>query len=67
MITLFEATDANSKSFGYTVKNFLEDISKSGLNLYYLEDNGTLLPATYPNREFGRLIYNFVCSKKELI
>jgi hypothetical protein len=67
MITLFEATDLNSKSFGYTVKNFLEDLSNSGLNPYYLEDNGTLLPAFSPNREFGRLIYNFVCSKKELI
>jgi FkbM family methyltransferase len=67
MITLFEATDLNSKSFGYTVKNFLEDISKSGLNLYYLEDNGTLQSVVSHNREFGGLIYNFICSNKELI
>ncbi len=57
---LFEASDLNAAAFGYTVKDFLSELRSGGLNLYYLDRDGSLIPVIGDDVRFGNEIYNFV-------
>lgn len=60
---LFEASDLTSSSFGYSVKDFLQDIVVSGLSVYHLDKEGNLKDVSIDNADIGKNIYNFIaCS-----
>ena len=60
---LFESSDLTSCSFGYSVKDFLQDIVVSGLSVYHLDKKGNLTNISIDNIEIGKNIYNFIaCS-----
>jgi len=64
---MFEASDLNASAFGYSVKEFLENILSSGMKLYYFDKTSTLVEIRDYDPKFGKKIYNFVASKDELI
>lgn len=67
LIIMFEASDLNAHGFGYLIKDFLADITNSGLNLYYFDDKtGLPTPATDYDERFGGDIYNFIASTQHL-
>ena len=43
IVVLFEASDLNAESFGYSVKDFLLDIMSSGFFVYQLNKFGNLI------------------------
>lgn len=57
---LFEASDINASSFGYSVKNFLENLMNLGLTVYHFNEEGSLENVALSNAEIGDKIYNFV-------
>jgi FkbM family methyltransferase len=57
---LFEACDLNTSGFGYSVREFLLEISESGLPVFYFDDEGSLTSVSGYDATFGKRIYNFV-------
>jgi len=57
---LFEAFDLNAKGFGYSVESFLQDLLQRGLNLFYFDARGELVPIHRYEPRFGKEIYSFV-------
>jgi len=64
---MFEASDLNASGFGYSVKEFLEQIMNLGMKLYYFDRTGSLVEIIDYNQKLGNKIYNFVAAKKQLI
>jgi FkbM family methyltransferase len=68
-IILFEASEMGSAGFGYTVPDFLAEIQRKGLRIYYFDAHGKLQLLTsrdFSRPELGRGIYNFVASRRAL-
>jgi FkbM family methyltransferase len=60
LTVLFEAFDLNAKGFGYSVESFLQDLLQRGLNLFYFDARGELVPIHRYEPRFGKEIYSFV-------
>ncbi len=57
---LFEASDFNTRGFGYMVKDLLNQLLGWPVNLYVLGKSGRMYPITEIVPEYGNRIYNFV-------
>ena len=66
IIVMFEASDLNTYGFGYLVKDFLEEIPKSNLRLYYFNKDGLPVLTSGFNERFGNSIYNFIATNRLL-
>jgi len=62
---LFESSELNASGFGYSVREFLSSMSKTGLSVYYLDQDCSLLPILMQDIRLGREIYNFVATVTE--
>jgi len=65
VVILFEATDLNACGFGYTVRNFLGELEATGLEIYYLNRRGQVIPVSDRNEKLGNEIYNFVATIRQ--
>ena len=57
---IFEASDFNAGGFGYTVKDFLNQILGRGMKLFVLGENGRVNRVSEWSAAYGNQIYNFV-------
>ncbi|MDZ8051111.1 MAG: FkbM family methyltransferase [Aulosira sp. ZfuVER01] len=70
---LFESCDVTACAFDYSTKDFLFDLSKSGLFVYYINADGSILPVTNYDSRFGSkelynfIAYNYLRDSRELI
>jgi len=63
IVILFEASDLNAESFGYSVKDFLLDIMSSGFFVYQLNKFGNLINVSENELGIIRKNYNYIASK----
>jgi FkbM family methyltransferase len=63
-IIMFESSDVNASSFGYSVKDFLNNLRRSELSIQYINKFGALKDVSIDNPEIGQEIYNFIAFKK---
>jgi FkbM family methyltransferase len=57
---LFESQDTNNRGFGYTTKQFLQELEQAGANVCQLMDDGSTTPINSRNHRIGDTDYNFV-------
>lgn len=61
---LFEASDLNALSFGYSTKQLIAELISLGFSVHYLHETGLLMTASEYDSRFGSKIYNFVAFKQ---
>lgn len=57
---LFESMTVNVGAFGYSVRDFLQELLAQGLSISFINDNGTLTAITEVDDRCGRDFWNFV-------
>ena len=62
---LFEAFDQNTRAFGYTARELLEELRRLGFSLCGFDRTLTLRPLEQLGPEVGTSIYNFVAYKRD--
>ena len=64
-VILLEASNLNSKSFGFSATQVLQQLVDYGYKIYYFnpEKNGYLDSVDFNDKRVGHQIYNFVASK----
>lgn len=64
---LFEASDLNVGSFGYSVSELIGKLEAKKFFIHYFNEKDLLSPIVEKDSRIGKEIYNFVASKKSVI
>ena len=66
-IILFEASDLNAISFGYSAQELISEIQSAQFSVNYLNEAGLLTPISNFDSRLGKEIYNFIALKQPVL
>ena len=61
---LFESQDVNNHAYGYTARQFLQELREAGFEIAEIGSNGVIVHFDKEDERVGRTLYNFVAWPK---